>query len=217
MYHFSNQDCLCRYGDGRKIVAGETLTVDCEPILCERGLHASPRIIDALDYAPDFMLWEVELGGTVIHDKDKSVATKRTALWGFYAKDVILAWTRRVALDALTKYWDTTKLGPIDPVILDFLRTGNNARAASAAANAFYAAAGAAADAAAAGAAYAAVGAAAGAAVYAAAAYARAAGAAAYARAAGAAAYAAAKDEYEKWLVEMIAEARGIYGTYGER
>ena len=207
---------MCRYGDGRKIVAGETLTVDCEPILCERGLHASPRIIDALDYAPDFMLWEVELGGTVIHDKDKSVATKRTALWGFYAKDVIFAWTRRIALDALTKYWDTTKLGPIDPVILDFLRTGNNARAAAAGAAAWAAlddaadaaAAGAAADAAAAGAAYAAAVAAvaADAAAYAAVAAVHA--AAAYARAAGAAAYAAAKDEYEKWLVEMVNEGR---------
>ena len=136
MYHFSSKDGSLRYGDKRKIVAGETLTVKYEPILCEQGLHASNRITDALIYAPDFMLWKVELSGNVIHGHDKSVATERKAIWGFYARDVIFAWSRRVALDALIKYWDCSKWGAIDPIISEFLLTGENGSNAVNAANA---------------------------------------------------------------------------------
>jgi len=70
------------YGDNREIVVGETLCIDQSPVLCSVGLHASKRAIDALQYAPgnNLALCRVTLGGTVIHDDDKSVATERTVV-----------------------------------------------------------------------------------------------------------------------------------------
>ena len=77
---FAASDALPN-GDGRNIVVGETLTVNPPVVLCERGLHASRRLIDALSYAPGEILYRVRLGGTVIHGDNKMVATERTALW----------------------------------------------------------------------------------------------------------------------------------------
>ena len=125
MWHFTDLDCKLRFDDGRKVVAGETLTVDCDLILCKRGLHASERIIDALVNAPGLYVWSVELGGKRIDGDDKSVAQSRTALWGYDATDVILAWSRRVASDAIELYWDASKFGAMPDVVMAFLRTGN--------------------------------------------------------------------------------------------
>ena len=80
MYHFSNLEGTLNYGDGRKIVVGQTLTVYGPVKLCSYGLHASPSVLDALKYAPGTRLWGVELGSDAIHDPDKSVSTSRTAV-----------------------------------------------------------------------------------------------------------------------------------------
>ena len=89
MYHFAEIDDAgvprLRYGDGREIRVGETLTVDCEPVVCQAGLHACPRIIDTLNYAPErSALSAVRLDGTVVQgsdsDTDKFVATERTVI-----------------------------------------------------------------------------------------------------------------------------------------
>ncbi len=85
-YHFAQVDKngvpRLGYGDGREIRAGETLTVEGDPVLCEYGLHASARILDALRYALSdrLALCRVTLGGIVLHDDDKSVATERTVV-----------------------------------------------------------------------------------------------------------------------------------------
>ena len=193
MWHFTNLDCKLHFDDGRKVVAGETLTVDCDLILCKRGLHASERIIDALSYAPGLYVWSVTLGGKRIDGDDKSVAQSRTALWGYDATDVILAWSRRVALDAIELYWDASKFGAMPDVVMAFLRTGNKNIAARAtnAANAV------------------AANAVAYAAAYAAYAAANAANAAVYA--ANAAVYAAvyaAEEKYNRWLEDAILTGR---------
>jgi hypothetical protein len=133
MWHFTKLDCKLRYDDGRKVVAGETLTVDCAPILCAQGLHASNLIIDALSNAPGLYVWSVELGGERIDGDDKSAAQSRTALWGYDATDVILAWLRRVALDKIALDWDTSKFGAMPAVVMEFLRTGDKNIAAEAA------------------------------------------------------------------------------------
>jgi hypothetical protein len=52
-----------------------------EPVMCERGYHASKRLIDALTYAPGPILCRVELGGSIIESADKCVATERRILW----------------------------------------------------------------------------------------------------------------------------------------
>jgi hypothetical protein len=116
-WHFSAEPCLA-YDDGRPIVIGETLTVDYEPILCKQGLHASKRIIDALHYAPGSWVWRVELGGDVIVDTDKAVATERLTHWGYDATDVLRRFARRCALDVV-HLWDCPD------IVYKWLRTGD--------------------------------------------------------------------------------------------
>ena len=81
MFHFLPADGRLAYDDGREVVVGETLTVDCEPALCQRGLHASRDIVDAMWFCRGPVLTVVVLGGRVIHGDDKSVGTSRTCLW----------------------------------------------------------------------------------------------------------------------------------------
>ena len=80
-WHFLPADRRLQFGDGRRIVKGRTLKVDSKPILCRQGLHASKRAIDALQWASGPIICRVTLGGTVLHDGDKSVGTERTVLW----------------------------------------------------------------------------------------------------------------------------------------
>ena len=85
-YHFvrvnKDEQPYLGYNDNRIVTVGETITVGGTPVLCQHGLHASARIIDALEYCPegDVALCRVELGGEVLHDTDKSVATSRTII-----------------------------------------------------------------------------------------------------------------------------------------
>ncbi|HEX6972592.1 MAG TPA: hypothetical protein VF234_10280, partial [Limnochordia bacterium] len=53
------------HGDGRVVRVGETLTVPGPVILCERGLRASVRAIDALPYAPGPIVCRVRLSGEI--------------------------------------------------------------------------------------------------------------------------------------------------------
>ena len=71
------------HGDGRIVRAGETLTVPGPVVLCERGLHASVRAIDALEYAPGSIVCRVRMGGEIVAPKgeNKLAATERTVLW----------------------------------------------------------------------------------------------------------------------------------------
>ena len=77
-YYFSNNERTLDYGDGREIKVGETHTVDCKPILCQQGLHASKEPFDALKYAKGNYIYEVELAGEIVEGDDKVVATSRT-------------------------------------------------------------------------------------------------------------------------------------------
>ncbi len=79
-WHFSRDDGILGYGDKRKIKVGEIHTVDPPVKLCKWGLHASQRVIDALDYAPGALLWRVELSGEIKSGMDKMVATERRYL-----------------------------------------------------------------------------------------------------------------------------------------
>ena len=80
-WHFVAANKRLGYGDNRVIRTGRTHKVKGEPVLCERGLHASVRLIDALQYAPSAILTRVELGGTIVKGVDKVAATERTVLW----------------------------------------------------------------------------------------------------------------------------------------
>lgn len=117
-YHFIPANKRLSYGDGRVVKVGKTYKVDCKPVLCESGLHACKRLIDALGYAPGPILCKVELGGTIIHDLDKSVATERTVVAMADVSDVLRDFARRCALDVI-HLWDAPD------VVVRYLKTGD--------------------------------------------------------------------------------------------
>jgi hypothetical protein len=139
-FYFATQNRKLRYGDDRPIVVGETHTVDCKPIPCEQGLHASKRLIDALRYAPGGVLYLVELSGEIVETDDKACATERKYLAEFDLSDVLFKFSCACALVNIELIKPYTK--DFD-LILDFLKNPvkENARAATYAADAAYAAA----------------------------------------------------------------------------
>ena len=94
-WHFTDEFEELRFGDGRKIKVGITHTVDCEPILCQQGLHASKTVFDALREAPGTILHRVRLEGKIVHGKDKSAATSRTYLARIDAGPILKEWKKR--------------------------------------------------------------------------------------------------------------------------
>src|SRR3990167_8949717 len=93
-WHFADSNEKLRYDDGRKIKIGVTHKVKCKPVLCKIGLHASKTVYEALQYAPGNILFRVKLGGVVVHDDDKSVATERTYLERIDAEPVLREFAR---------------------------------------------------------------------------------------------------------------------------
>lgn len=74
-YHFTDNG---RLRDGRPVPpVGKWLKHKGPLVLCESGLHASERLLDALRYAPGLTLHIVTLSGDVICDDDKLVASRR--------------------------------------------------------------------------------------------------------------------------------------------
>jgi len=133
--------------DGREIPADGAILTHVGPVIpCQRGLHASERLIDALQYAPGHTLCRVECWGDIEHDADDKLAARnRRILWRIDAEQVLRAFARRCALDVI-HLWDAPD------VVREYLETGNEAlrdAARAAAGAAARAAAGAAAGAAA--------------------------------------------------------------------
>ena len=81
-WHFLPADGRLQFGARSKVKVGQTLRRDPAKLsLCNYGLHASVRPLDALKYAPGPVVCRVRLGGTIIEDDDKCVASRRTVLW----------------------------------------------------------------------------------------------------------------------------------------
>jgi hypothetical protein len=102
-WYFAPEDNKLRYGDGRSINIGETHTVAGKPKLCENGLHASERLIDALQYVPGSILYEVELSGEFDVGDNKLCATNRTYLRGINATNLLKSFARKQALINIDK------------------------------------------------------------------------------------------------------------------
>ena len=117
-WYFAANDRRLRYGDGRKIAVGETHEVDGKPALCQRGLHASQRVIDALDYAPGPILYRVRLSGAIVHGDDKACATRRTYLAEIDATEMLRAFARACALDVI-HLWNAPE------IVRRYLETGD--------------------------------------------------------------------------------------------
>jgi len=80
-WHFLPADLRLGNGDGREVRVGETLRHDGPLVLCESGLHASERILDALGYATGPVISRVRCGGEILRDTDKLVCRERTVEW----------------------------------------------------------------------------------------------------------------------------------------
>ena len=74
-------------GKRRVVRPGETLTYHGTPVVCQRGMHASPDPLIALRAAPDAVtvVHRVRLGGVIVAGRDgeegKYAAQSRTVLW----------------------------------------------------------------------------------------------------------------------------------------
>ena len=90
-------------------------------IMCERGLHASIDPFDAIKYAPGNTLCRVEIAGTILHGKDKLVATRRRIVARRDMESDLRAFARRCARDVLP-LWDAP------PVVIEYLETGDESK-----------------------------------------------------------------------------------------
>src|SRR5690349_15368591 len=94
------------HGDGRKVVIGETVTVEPPIVPCKHGLHASVEPFDALHYAPGPILYKVRLSGEIVpHDGDKLAASERTALARRDSTAMLRVFARKMALSVI-HLWD---------------------------------------------------------------------------------------------------------------
>jgi len=88
-------------GERVKVEPGQTLKVPGRLEICRHGLHASRRLIDALEYTPGVLLERVELSGDMIEEEDKLCARERTCLWLLDCTDLLHEFACRCAEDAL--------------------------------------------------------------------------------------------------------------------
>jgi len=106
--------------DGRAIPpVGETLRHEGRMVICESGLHASERLIDALSYAPGPTLHRVRCGGDIIRQDDKLCVRERTIIWSHRVSgDLLRSFARQQALSVL-HLWDAPE------IVKQYLATGN--------------------------------------------------------------------------------------------
>jgi hypothetical protein len=107
-------------GDGRIPVAGETHTVDCVPKLCEIGMHATKRLIEALylGFAYSTRLWRVEISGGIKSDYYSLIGKSRKYLWRVDISDVLQKFARKSALDVI-HLWEAPD------IVIKYLKSGD--------------------------------------------------------------------------------------------
>jgi hypothetical protein len=79
-WHFVPADLRLAHS-GEPVEVGRTYHVTPPIVPCERGLHGSVRLIDALGYASSSILTRCSYGGKIVHQNDKLAASERTVLW----------------------------------------------------------------------------------------------------------------------------------------
>ena len=118
---FAKEDKRLANGDGRRIKVGKTHKIKGEIIPCRHGLHLSPKILDALRYAPGPILYKVQGSGTIIphgNPIDKYACSERTYLaGGIDISEMLYKFARMCALDVI-HLWDAPD------VVISFLKTG---------------------------------------------------------------------------------------------
>jgi hypothetical protein len=89
------------HGRARIVEAGQTLHMAPPIVLCERGLHGSERLIDALKYAPGPIVCRTEHSGEIVRGKDKLASSRRRVVWMLDATRVLFTFAADVAESAL--------------------------------------------------------------------------------------------------------------------
>lgn len=117
-WHFLQPDR--RMLDGNVAAPGYVYSVEGPLRLCDWGLHASRRAIDALGYAPGPVVGRVEQWGDIIHGGDKYVARHREYLWITDASEVLRGYARWCASEVLHLWKE-----PVPQVVMDWLATGD--------------------------------------------------------------------------------------------
>jgi len=80
-WHFLPEDRRLRWGT-QALVEPDTIYYWDGPLaMCESGLHASVRALDALRYAPGPIVCRVRMWGEMIKEADKICAREREVLW----------------------------------------------------------------------------------------------------------------------------------------
>jgi hypothetical protein len=102
-WHFCRNDRRLGFNDGRVIRTGRLYRISGKPIMCRHGLHASRRIIDALEYAEGHIICRVTLSGTIISGTNKIVATERRVIWSLNAEKILHEFACRCGERALHK------------------------------------------------------------------------------------------------------------------
>jgi hypothetical protein len=126
---FAPKNKRLAHNDGRKIKIGATHKVDGPIIPCQKGLHLSKRLIDALQYAPGPVVYRVQGSGIIKphgNPVDKYACSERTYIkGGIDASDTLFKFARLCALDVI-HLWDAPD------VVIEFLKTGKKELAADA-------------------------------------------------------------------------------------
>ena len=94
-WHFLADDGSRR--DGEKPAPGGTEDYDGPLLMCQSGLHASRRPLDALGLAPGSLIRRVECWGDIVMDGDKFICRHRRELWRLDITRILHEFARRVA------------------------------------------------------------------------------------------------------------------------
>ena len=114
-WHFAGD----KLRDGRPLPAdGEWLEHDGPVVICESGLHASQRIIDALQYAPGATICRVRCQGDIARESDKIACRRRKIVWRIDGEELLRDFSRWAA-------WSVIDLWDAPQVVREYLATGN--------------------------------------------------------------------------------------------
>jgi len=97
-WHFLSADRKMR-GTDEIVEPGYVYSQVGPLVICEAGMHASVRAVDAIRYAPGPVICRVRCSGTIISESDKIVAEHREVLWMADASSIL----RLIACECVRK------------------------------------------------------------------------------------------------------------------